>query len=197
MRPVGASCARSSPRWASCSRDPGSTGPTAAAAPARRRRPRLPPPPRPLSPAHPARRRPSRPRRLPPRHPVATREGTRLPPLPGPRARRASRARRSPNAMAAVADFGVIGGSGFYEVLTDAREARVDTPFGAPSETPLVGEAGGKKVAFIPRHGRDHRYPPHKIPYRANLWALRALGVRQILAPSAVGSLTASYGPGA
>ena len=98
--------------------------------------------------------------------------------------------------MAAVADFGVIGGSGFYEFLTDAKEVKVDTPFGAPSETPLVGEAGGKKVAFIPRHGRDHRYPPHKIPYRANLWALRALGVRQILAPSAVGSLTASYGPG-
>jgi 5'-methylthioadenosine phosphorylase len=98
--------------------------------------------------------------------------------------------------MPAVADFGVIGGSGFYEFLTDAEEVKVDTPFGSPSETPLVGEVGGKKVAFIPRHGRDHRYPPHKIPYRANLWAMRALGVRRILAPSAVGSLTASYGPG-
>ena len=98
--------------------------------------------------------------------------------------------------MAAVADFGVIGGSGFYEFLTDAKEVKVDTPFGAPSETALVGEVGGKKVAFIPRHGRDHRFPPHKIPYRANLWALRALGVRRILAPSAVGSLTTSYGPG-
>jgi 5'-methylthioadenosine phosphorylase len=98
--------------------------------------------------------------------------------------------------MAAVADFGVLGGSGFYEFLADAEDVKVDTPFGAPSETPLVGEVGGKRVAFIPRHGRDHRYPPHKIPYRANLWAMRALGVRQILAPSAVGSLTASYGPG-
>jgi 5'-methylthioadenosine phosphorylase len=98
--------------------------------------------------------------------------------------------------MAAVADFGVIGGSGFYEFLADATEVKVDTPFGAPSEPPLVGEAAGKKVAFIPRHGRDHRLPPHKIPYRANMWALRALGVRRILAPSAVGSLTASYGPG-
>jgi 5'-methylthioadenosine phosphorylase len=98
--------------------------------------------------------------------------------------------------MAAVADFGVIGGSGFYEFLADAKEVTVDTPYGAPSEAPLVGEVGGKKVAFIPRHGRDHRYPPHKIPYRANLWALRALGVRQVLAPSAVGSLTTSYGPG-
>jgi len=98
--------------------------------------------------------------------------------------------------MAAVADFGVIGGSGFYEFLTDAEEVKVDTPYGAPSETPLVGEVAGKRVAFIPRHGRDHRYPPHNIPYRANMWAMRALGVRRILAPSAVGSLTSSYGPG-
>jgi 5'-methylthioadenosine phosphorylase len=98
--------------------------------------------------------------------------------------------------MAPVADIGVIGGSGFYEFLTDAREVAVETPFGQPSETVLVGEAGGKRVAFIPRHGRDHRFPPHKIPYRANLWALRALGVRRILAPSAVGSLTPTHGPG-
>jgi 5'-methylthioadenosine phosphorylase len=98
--------------------------------------------------------------------------------------------------MAPVADIGVIGGSGFYEFLTDAREVAVETPFGQPSETVLVGEAGGKRVAFIPRHGRDHRFPAHKIPYRANLWALRALGVRRILAPSAVGSLTPAHGPG-
>ena len=98
--------------------------------------------------------------------------------------------------MAPVADIGVIGGSGFYEFLTDAREVPAPTPFGEPSESVLVGEVGGKRVAFIPRHGRDHRFPPHKIPYRANMWALRALGVRRIIAPSAVGSLTASYGPG-
>jgi 5'-methylthioadenosine phosphorylase len=98
--------------------------------------------------------------------------------------------------VAPVADIGVIGGSGFYEFLAGAREVAVETPFGPPSETVLVGEAGGKRVAFIPRHGRDHRFPPHKIPYRANLWALRALGVRRILAPSAVGSLTPSHGPG-
>jgi 5'-methylthioadenosine phosphorylase len=96
----------------------------------------------------------------------------------------------------AVAEIGVIGGSGFYEFLADAEEVRVDTPFGEPSEAVLVGEVAGRSVAFLPRHGRDHRYPPHKIPYRANLWALRALGVRRILAPTAVGSLTASYGPG-
>jgi 5'-methylthioadenosine phosphorylase len=99
-------------------------------------------------------------------------------------------------AVAAVADFGVIGGSGFYEFLTDAEEVRVDTPYGDPSEPVMVGEAGGRRVAFLPRHGKDHRFPPHKIPYRANLWAMRALGVRRILAPSAVGSLTPSYGPG-
>jgi 5'-methylthioadenosine phosphorylase len=98
--------------------------------------------------------------------------------------------------MAPVADIGVIGGSGFYEFLSDAREVAVETPFGQPSETVLVGEVGGKRVAFIPRHGRDHRFPPHKIPYQANLWALRALGVRRILAPSAVGSLTRAHGPG-
>ena len=98
--------------------------------------------------------------------------------------------------MVAVADIGVIGGSGFYEFLTDCDEVKVETPYGEPSERVLVGEVAGRRVAFLPRHGRDHRFPPHKIPYRANMWALRSLGVRQILAPSAVGSLTASYGPG-
>jgi 5'-methylthioadenosine phosphorylase len=98
--------------------------------------------------------------------------------------------------MAAVADIGVIGGSGFYEFLTDYEEVKVETPYGDPSEAVLVGEVAGRRVAFLPRHGRDHRFPPHKIPYRANMWALRSLGVRRILAPSAVGSLTTSYGPG-
>jgi 5'-methylthioadenosine phosphorylase len=96
----------------------------------------------------------------------------------------------------AQADIGVIGGSGFYEFLTDAGEVPVETPFGPPSEPVLVGQVAGRRVAFLPRHGRDHRYPPHQIPFRANLWALRALGVRRILAPSAVGSLTAAHGPG-
>src|ERR1700723_1906640 len=99
-------------------------------------------------------------------------------------------------AVANIADIGVIGGSGFYEFLTDAEEVPVNTPFGEPSEPVLVGEVAGRRVAFLPRHGKDHRYPPHKIPYRANLWALRAVGVRRIVAPSAVGSLTPSYGPG-
>jgi 5'-methylthioadenosine phosphorylase len=98
---------------------------------------------------------------------------------------------------AGQASVGVIGGTGFYEFLDGAREVSVETPFGPPSDPLVIGDLGGKSVAFIPRHGRDHRFPPHQIPYRANLWALRSVGVRQVLAPSAVGSLTASLGPGA
>src|SRR5487761_1280170 len=95
-----------------------------------------------------------------------------------------------------LASIAVVGGSGFYEFLEDAEQVKVDTPFGAPSAPITVGEVSGRRVAFLPRHGRDHRFPPHKIPYRANMWALRSVGVRQVLAPSAVGSLTPSYGPG-
>jgi 5'-methylthioadenosine phosphorylase len=98
--------------------------------------------------------------------------------------------------MAGLASIGVIGGSGFYELLTSAEEVKVDTPFGAPSDPLTIGQVAGRQVAFLPRHGRDHRFPPHRIPYRANLWALRSVGVRQVLAPSAVGSLTQEYGPG-
>ncbi len=94
------------------------------------------------------------------------------------------------------AEIGVIGGSGFYSLLDDVEEIEVDTPYGPPSDPVAVTEIAGRRVAFIPRHGRDHRYPPHRIPYRANMWALRSLGVRQVLAPSAVGSLTPAYGPG-
>ena len=90
----------------------------------------------------------------------------------------------------------MIGGSGFYEFLESADEVSVDTPYGMPSDPIVTGEVAGRKVAFVPRHGRDHRFPPHKIPYRANLWALRSLGVRQILAPTAVGSLNPAHGPG-
>jgi 5'-methylthioadenosine phosphorylase len=98
--------------------------------------------------------------------------------------------------MADVARIAVVGGSGFYEFLEGAEEIKVDTPYGAPSDLIAVGEVAGKRVAFLPRHGRDHRFPPHKIPYRANMWALRSLGVRRVIAPTAVGSLTPSFGPG-
>ncbi len=95
-----------------------------------------------------------------------------------------------------AAQIGVLGGSGFYAFLDDAHEVVVDTPYGPPSDPVVVGELAGREVAFLPRHGRDHRFPPHRIPYRANLWALRSLGVRQVLAPCAVGGLSADLGPG-
>ncbi|MDI6105325.1 S-methyl-5'-thioadenosine phosphorylase [Actinoplanes sp. NEAU-A12] len=95
-----------------------------------------------------------------------------------------------------AAEIGVIGGSGLYALLDNATEHEVDTPFGPPSDRITVAEVGGRRVAFLPRHGRDHRFPPHKIPYRANLWALRSLGVRQIIAPCAVGGLRPELGPG-
>lgn len=94
------------------------------------------------------------------------------------------------------ADVGVVGGSGLYTFLDDAVTVEVTTPFGAPSEPPVVGTVAGRRVAFVPRHGRDHRFPPHQVNYRANLWALRAVGVRQVLAPCAVGSLRPELGPG-
>jgi 5'-methylthioadenosine phosphorylase len=91
--------------------------------------------------------------------------------------------------MAPAATIGVFGGSGFYSFLEDATEVEVTTPYGAPSAPVVVGEIGGRSVAFIPRHGRRHEYPPHRVPYRANLWALRSLGVERVLAPAAAGSL--------
>ncbi|SFB92517.1 5'-methylthioadenosine phosphorylase [Nocardioides terrae] len=95
-----------------------------------------------------------------------------------------------------IADVAVIGGTGFYSFLADYDERTVDTPYGAPSAPIAVGEVGGRRVAFLPRHGRQHEFPPHAIPYRANLWALRSLGVRQVLAPCAVGGLGDTVAPG-
>lgn len=91
--------------------------------------------------------------------------------------------------MTAQAEIGVFGGSGFYSLLDDVTEVKVDTPYGEPSAPVVIGSVAGRDVAFIPRHGRAHEYPPHKIPYRANLWALRSLGVSRVLAPTAAGSL--------
>lgn len=95
-----------------------------------------------------------------------------------------------------LADVAVIGGTGFYSFLSDALEHEVDTPFGAPSASIRVGNLGGRSVAFLPRHGSHHEFPPHRINYRANLWALASLGVRQIVAPCAVGGLGTSVKPG-
>ena len=98
--------------------------------------------------------------------------------------------------MRETAQIGVIGGSGFYAFLDDAREVEIDTPYGPPSDPLVLGQVAGRSVAFLPRHGKDHRFAPHTIPYRANLWALRSVGVEQVLAPCAVGGLRPELGPG-
>ena len=95
-----------------------------------------------------------------------------------------------------TAEIGVIGGSGFYSFLTGATRVSVPTPYGEPSDDLVVGELDGRSVAFLARHGHDHRFPPHRVNYRANLWALRSLGVRQVLGPCAVGGLRPHLGPG-
>ncbi len=85
--------------------------------------------------------------------------------------------------------IGVIGGSGFYRFLDDVEEVEPETPYGPPSAPLTLGRLGDAQVAFLPRHGRNHELPPHAIPYRANIWALREVGVRRILGPNASGSL--------
>src|SRR5215207_8344959 len=93
------------------------------------------------------------------------------------------------------ADIGVIGGSGLYSLL-DGETVEVDTPFGAPSDPLTIAEVAGRRIAFVPRHGLDHRFPPHRVNYRANVWALRAVGARQVLGPCAVGSLKREHDAG-
>lgn len=95
-----------------------------------------------------------------------------------------------------TADVAVIGGSGFYTFLDDPTEVDIQTPYGSPSAPISIGTVNGRQVAFLPRHGRHHEFPAHAVPYRANLWALRHVGVRQILAPCAVGGLRPELGPG-
>ncbi len=94
------------------------------------------------------------------------------------------------------ADIGVCGGSGFYSLFENVQEIKVDTPFGAPSDSVFLAEANGKTVAFLPRHGRHHTIPPHMINYRANIWALKSLGVRFLISPCAAGSLQKHVKPG-
>lgn len=95
-----------------------------------------------------------------------------------------------------LADIAVIGGSGFYSFLDRPAHHVVETPYGPPSGPIAVGALADRKVAFLPRHGPRHEFPPHAINYRANLWALRALGVRQVVAPCAVGGLGPVVAPG-
>jgi len=91
------------------------------------------------------------------------------------------------------AEIGVLGGSGFYNLLDPSvggvKEYEIKTPFGSPSDKIRLSKVENKKVAFIPRHGVGHKLPPHKIPYRANLWAMKKMGVKRIISPMAVGSL--------
>ncbi len=102
--------------------------------------------------------------------------------------------------MTAVPDTAIIGGSGFYTFLEDPQEIEVETPYGKPSAPIAVGTLGSaeesRTMAFLPRHGRGHEFPAHQVNYRANMWALRSLGVRQVLAPCAVGGLREGLGPG-
>lgn len=95
-----------------------------------------------------------------------------------------------------TAEIGVYGGSGFYSLIENPREVWVETPYGLPSDKIALGEIAGKKVAFLPRHGKDHRFPPQSINYRANAWAMKALGVTRIIGPTACGSLQAHVKPG-
>lgn len=91
----------------------------------------------------------------------------------------------------------VIGGSGVYdmEALTDIEERTISTPFGDPSDTIVLGTLSGRRLAFLPRHGRGHRLTPTEVPYRANIWALKSLGVERIISISACGSMKEKYAP--
>ena len=95
-----------------------------------------------------------------------------------------------------AAEIGVFGGSGFYSLLEDVREVKVDTPYGPPSDSFFLAEVAGRRVAFLPRHGRRHTIPPHRINYRANVWAMRSLGVKAVISPCAAGSLQLAVKPG-
>jgi 5'-methylthioadenosine phosphorylase len=94
------------------------------------------------------------------------------------------------------AEIGVFGGSGFYSFLKGAQLVTVRTPYGSPSGKVALSKAHGRNVAFIPRHGVHHEYPPHRVPYRANIMAFKLLGARRIIAPNAVGSLKPEIKPG-
>ena len=95
------------------------------------------------------------------------------------------------------AQIGIIGGSGLYQMpeLKDVEEVRVETPFGSPSDAFILGNLEGVRVAFLPRHGRGHRFTPTNLPFRANIYGMKLLGVERILSASAVGSLQEQYAP--
>jgi 5'-methylthioadenosine phosphorylase len=94
------------------------------------------------------------------------------------------------------ARVGVFGGTGFYSFLGDVETVEIDTPYGPPSAPVSVGSVDGIPVAFLPRHGLEHQFPPHKVNFRANVWALKELGIERIIGPCAAGSLKPEVGPG-
>jgi 5'-methylthioadenosine phosphorylase len=100
--------------------------------------------------------------------------------------------------LATPVRIAVIGGSGLYNMpeLTDVEERHIDTPFGSPSDAVLIGTLAGQRVAFLPRHGRGHVLTPSEVPYRANIYALKTLGVQYVIAVSACGSLREDFAPG-
>lgn len=98
--------------------------------------------------------------------------------------------------MTENARIGIFGGSGFYSFLDDVRQVDVETPYGNPAAPVALGEVEGETVAFLPRHGLQHELPPHMINYRANVWALKQLGVERIIGPCAAGSLKLEVEPG-
>ena len=95
-------------------------------------------------------------------------------------------------------EIGIFGGTGIYDsgLIKNAKEISVDTPFGKPSDSITVGEFNDRKIAFLPRHGKKHTIPPHLINFKANIWAFKELGIKRIIAPSAVGSLREELSPG-
>ena len=96
------------------------------------------------------------------------------------------------------ADIGIFGGTGIYDsgLLENSKEITIETPYGKTSDTITIGEFRGRKIAFMPRHGKKHSIPPHMINYCANIWAFKELGITRIIAPSAVGSLKDEIKPG-
>ncbi len=94
------------------------------------------------------------------------------------------------------ADIGIFGGSGFYSLLDNVQEVEISTPYGSPSDLISIAQYEGKTIAFLPRHGKNHQLPPHLIPYRANMYAMKELGVKKIIGPTASGSLRADIKPG-
>jgi len=96
------------------------------------------------------------------------------------------------------AEIGIFGGTGIYDagLLNESKEINVDTPYGKTSDSITIGSYKGRKIAFMPRHGKKHTIPPHMINFRANIWAFKELGIKRIIAPSAVGSLKEEFLPG-